>query len=138
LLSSCLVVILSAAKDPPFRLLAHNRIPSRNAAVLGYAAQLMLVSLPTYERTLKPLYDQALVLSKLALQRHKMDKEDRDVRVAIRELDLFERFAEVVQNFAAITPDQRKMFLEVVHRTATRKPKEPDAETQPEPQPVSS
>ncbi len=126
-----------------FRLLAQNRIPPRNAAILGYVGQTMLANCPTFQSDLKLLYDDVLLLSKLGILSRKMDKMDRENRpneLFARDLEIFERIVKIAGHCASLTPEEQQIVNHIADRVARRyagnKPPQAQPESPPAPPPA--
>jgi hypothetical protein len=96
-----------------FRLLARKRIASRDAAVLGYLGQMMLMSLPSLERTMKSQMAMAVIANKAAHQVEKSRAADADRlhRHALQELQITQGSIELFKTLRELTPEEGARFM---------------------------
>ena len=113
-----------------FRLLARNRISSRNAAVLGYVAQMMLLSRPSIERTIQ----SALPLLQLSLRTGHLEKKsnalaaDQLHKHALQELEITQGTIELFKAFRDMSPEEGLRFMQFVRDFSDKKGPAPAAQ----------
>ncbi|MBI1739056.1 MAG: hypothetical protein HYR58_07395 [Acidobacteria bacterium] len=93
--------------------LARNRISARNAAVLGYVGQLMLVSRPSIERTIQSLLPAMQLAIKIGHQNTQSQiKSDVALRKnALLELEILNGFMAQFEMFRAMSPEDMLRFM---------------------------
>jgi hypothetical protein len=99
-----------------FANLARGRISPRSAAVLAYVGQLMLVSRPSLERTLKFNLAVAAVAQKAAQQKVKSEAADADRlrKHALLELEISNGTLNLFQALRSLSPEEGMRFLRFV------------------------
>ncbi|MBI3662501.1 MAG: hypothetical protein HY234_05555 [Acidobacteria bacterium] len=96
-----------------FRFCARNLISPRSAAVLGYVGQLMLVSRPSIERTVKSLLPLLQLSLKTAHQNEKSssDAGDRLHKHAILELEATNGLIDLFKTFQEMSAEESLKFM---------------------------
>ncbi|MCL4523819.1 MAG: hypothetical protein M1453_10425 [Acidobacteria bacterium] len=118
---------IHAALCNVFANLARGRISPRSAAVLGYVGQLMLVSRPSLERSLKFDLAVAALAQKAAHQKAQSEAADADRlhKHALLELAITNGAIDLFKTFRAMTPDEGMRFTQFVRDFSGKDEKAP-------------
>jgi hypothetical protein len=106
-----------------FRLLAHNRISARNAAVLGYVGQLMLVHCPSLERMIQsylPIIQIAMkTKQQMDLSGARADRHERHLFTL--QGDLVDRISAYSEQLKDLPLESRREIAEAIKSAFKKK-----------------
>ncbi|MBI1749635.1 MAG: hypothetical protein HY234_00425 [Acidobacteria bacterium] len=114
-----------------FRFCARDLISPRSAAVLGYVGQLMLVSLPSIERTIKSLLPALQLAMKMGHQadKSKSNSDERLYKMTLDEFEVIKRLIEQFSSFNTMSDEDRQRFAKFAATFLSKKEGEPGAKS---------